>query len=46
MTDQQLFGYTAYAESSLSSYLREFSTDNVAGPGYSLPVQEHQLTGS
>lgn len=36
----------AHAQSSLSSYLREFSTDNVADPGCSLPVQKWQLTGS
>lgn len=40
MTDQQLFGYTAHAESSLSSYLREFSVANVADPGRPLPSAE------
>lgn len=31
MTDQQLFGQQAHAQSSLSSYLREIPTDNAAG---------------
>lgn len=46
MTDQQLFGYTAHAESSLSSYLREFSVGNVADPVCPLPGQEHHLIGA
>lgn len=44
MTDQQLLGYREHAESFLSSYIREFSTNNIADPGQSLPVQEHELT--
>lgn len=40
MTDQQLLGQRAHAQSSISSYLREFSTDNVADPGHTLPVLE------